>query len=128
MRPAFSPLRERILAEIQKSKVPVNARDIHVKIGKKTAFSTIYRGLNFLEKNGRVEGFSLPCEPCGKDRFFIDASRGHVHYFHCEQCHSFMETGGCTVHIPDIERKLGVKISHHILVYSGTCNPCGKKI
>jgi Fur family ferric uptake transcriptional regulator len=127
MRPAFSPLRKKILTEVKKSELPVSARKIHGRIGKKTAFSTVYRALDFLEKNGHIESFSISCEPCGKDRYFVDASRGHVHYFHCERCHSFIETGGCTVHIHDVERDFNVVIKRHILVFSGLCKQCVEK-
>jgi Fur family ferric uptake transcriptional regulator len=126
MRPAFSSLRKRIFSEVQRANKPVNARDIHARIGKKTAFSTIYRGLAYLEKSGYIEALPLSCDPCGKDKFFVDASRGHVHYFHCERCHSFIETGGCAVRIPDIEKKLGVTIKRHLLVFSGICKSCDK--
>jgi Fur family transcriptional regulator, ferric uptake regulator len=124
MRISFSPVRQKILKYVQKASSPVSARSIHKKMGKGVAFSTVYRALWFLEENGHVEGFSLSCGPCGKDRFFIDASRGHVHYFHCDVCHSFTEIDGCVVKVKDIERKLGAVVKRHILLYSGLCRTC----
>jgi Fur family ferric uptake transcriptional regulator len=96
------PLRQSISIKVQKSLNPINAQVIHQRVGKDFSFSTIYRGLHYLEKNGYIEGFSIMCDPCVKDRFFIDTSRGHVHFFHCEKCHSFIEAGDCALNISGI--------------------------
>jgi Fur family ferric uptake transcriptional regulator len=128
MRASFSPLRRDILAYLEGAQNPVSAREIFkgMHLEKKTAFSSVYRALWYLEENGLVSGFSVPCDSCGKDRYFTDAARGHRHYFHCDTCHRFIEIGECPVDISGIERKYGVTVRRHSVTYSGTCKKCGK--
>jgi Fur family transcriptional regulator, ferric uptake regulator len=126
MRASFSPLRQNILDHLKKKSSPVSAKEIFngMKLEPRTAFSTIYRALWFLEEKGFISGFSVPCESCGKDRFFTDVSRGHVHYFHCEKCHRFLEIAECGIHLKEFEKKYGVLVTSHSLVLSGLCGKC----
>lgn len=129
MQNSFSPLRQNILNYIEKSSAPLSAAEIFsgIKFKNKTAFSSVYRALWFLEEKGFIFGFSVPCESCGKDRFFTDASRGHIHYFHCGKCHQFIEIADCSIDTSRIEKKFKIQIQHHSVFYSGLCSSCGRK-
>lgn len=126
MRNSFSPLRQEIFEYLKKKTSPLSAKEIYggMKLENKAAFSSVYRALWFLEEKGFVAGFSVPCESCGKDRFFTDASRGHVHYFHCEKCHHFIEIAECGIHLKEFEKKYNVSVTSHSLILSGLCGGC----
>ena len=126
MKQAFSPLRQSILDIVERSVSPLSAHNIFEAIGGSTAFSTVYRALWYLEERGEIDGFPIECEPCGKDRFFVGTSLGHVHFFHCEKCHGFIPVSGCDL-TASVEKKYGVKIRRHVLFFTGLCADCSSK-
>jgi Fur family ferric uptake transcriptional regulator len=126
MRNSFSPLRQEILSVVQNSDIPVSAKSIHSALKTRTALSTIYRALWYLESINEIDGYQLDCAPCGKDRYFVGSKLGHVHFFHCESCHMFIPVTGCSI-APSIENKYGVKIRKHVLYFTGECGSCAKK-
>ena len=126
MRSSFSPLRMEILSIVQKSDIPISAKSIHDGIKKRTALSTVYRALWYLESIGEIDGYQLDCDPCGKDRYFVGSKLGHVHFFHCETCHTFIPVSGCEM-VASIEKKYRVKIRRHVVYFTGECGVCAKK-
>lgn len=129
MKQAFSPLRQSILELVDTSTSPLSAHDIFSSIKEKAAFSTVYRALWYLEEQEKIEGFFLSCSHCGKERYYISSSLGHIHFFHCEKCHTFTSVGECffePVKKP-MEKKYGFRIDHHSIHISGLCSSCRRK-
>ena len=127
MRPSFSPFRKEVLDYVEKSDLPVSAEDIRRLMKTDVAFSTVYRALLFLQKEGRVEAIPLSCtESCGKRSFFIAAGSGHRHFFHCEKCHTFLHVPGCAAEsmTRTIENELGATVRGHVLYFTGLCCCC----
>jgi Fur family ferric uptake transcriptional regulator len=129
MKHSFSPIRKKILEYVSDSDMPVRAHDILTVIKEPIAFSTVYRALWYLEENNLVEGLSLSCEKCGKDRYYISRTKGHLHFFHCDMCHSFNSISECILDRKknEMERKYGFRIDHHSLSFSGLCSSCLEK-
>lgn len=129
MKKAFSPLRQQILDLVEQTPTPLSAHDIFGMIHEPVAFSTVYRGLWYLEEQNKIEGFFFGCAECGKDRFYISQSKGHIHFFHCEKCHTFTPIEECLFGSmkKTIEKKYGVRVDHHLLQMSGLCSSCRGK-
>jgi Fe2+ or Zn2+ uptake regulation protein len=126
MKQAFSPLRQTILGIVETSCSPLSAHDIFKSIQGTTAFSTVYRALWYLEEQEKIEGFFVSCSQCGRERYYTRRSSGHVHFFHCEICHSFSPVAECLLDPlkKSIEKKHGFIIRHHSIQLSGVCSGC----
>lgn len=129
MKQAFSPLRQNIFDIVERSDSPLSAHNIFELINGKTAFSTVYRALWYLEEQEKIDGFFLSCNECGNERYYISRALGHVHFFHCEKCHSFINVGECFFEPvrKSLEKKFGIAVKHHSLHLSGLCSKCGGK-
>ena len=130
MKQAFSPLRRSILDVVEQSRAPLSAHDIFQSIGETTAFSTVYRALWFLEEQEKIDGFFLSCSECGTERYYISRSLGHVHFFHCENCHSFINIGECFFEPvrASLEKKYRFSVKHHSFHLSGICSDCRRNL
>lgn len=117
--------REKVLGFIKKTSVPVSAKDINNYFNKKMDLVTVYRSLQYLEKNGYINGFTLSCSKEGTNRFYYKAADPHVHFFHCNICHKFLQLDDCCINIDEkIEKKYNIKINTHTLYYTGVCRDC----
>jgi Fur family transcriptional regulator, ferric uptake regulator len=123
MRPGLSTLRKEILNQVKRTKLPLNAKNIHAR-NKDTDLSTVYRALDYLESHGALESITVSCS-CGINRYY-HVTRPHVHYLHCESCHDFFMVSQCGIGKIEEEMKsrLGFSISRHVLYFMGTCKKC----
>ncbi|HHU37402.1 MAG TPA: transcriptional repressor [Treponema sp.] len=109
---------------------PVSAADI--KNSCKITFdpATIYRALHYLEQEGYAESFVLHCREHGTERYYTaintEEEHTHRHWFHCEQCHCFIDVGSCVIceTLQGYEKTHNLEIRSHILYLTGICPAC----
>ena len=84
-------------------------------------FSSIFRGLNWLESEGEVQRVDLGD---GKARY--EANTGHHEHVLCERCGAVGEVPGCLVQGSTrlVEASTGFEITAHQLLFSGLCPEC----
>ncbi len=124
--------REYILSLLRASEIPLSAQDISERKEMPMNSVTIYRTLHYLEERGLCESFPLTCTEKGTERYYAvihheeDGTCIHHHWFHCEECHSFIDLGSCRINslIDQYEKDFSVSVSHHSLSLTGTCSRC----
>ncbi len=124
--------RQSVLAILLARKEPQSASDVFAHMTDSVDQATVYRTLHYLEENGFAESFILHCSSHGTERYYtvvMDASgmrRGHRHWFHCEQCHSFTDLGDCTLDtlVQGYEEFHGFAVKSHTLYLTGLCSAC----
>ncbi|MCX7788063.1 MAG: transcriptional repressor [Spirochaetes bacterium] len=118
--------RKTILDTVEDSPVPLSASEIHKKITRPMDLVTVYRSLKYLEDNGFLESFSFTCTDKRTERYYYRRREPHVHFFHCEQCHTFLDLGKCELdtQVIRLETQFGVRIATHTLYFTGICARC----
>lgn len=118
--------RKAVLAALAAAESPLNAADIRALLGDGFDQATIYRTLRWLTDQGLAEEFAFACAERGVERYYVDRSKPHGHFFHCESCHRFLPIGACGVE--EIERRLetesGYRVDGHTLYFIGRCPDC----
>jgi Fur family ferric uptake transcriptional regulator len=106
---------------------PLSVADIAKILCETCDQATVYRSLHFFETKGLVESFVLNCHEHGTERYYVYAEKGHHHWFHCENCHGFLDLGPCQLHELEkiIEKERNIAIKQHILYFIGLCSDCG---
>jgi Fur family ferric uptake transcriptional regulator len=93
--------------------------------------ATIYRTLHYLEDHDLAMSFILHCNVHGTERYYSSVEKGdacHHHWFHCEQCHRFIDLGGCSLDplLRTYEKENGIVITDHTFFLTGLCPDCRK--
>ena len=118
--------RTALLEIITEAEAPLSAGDIHVLMEQRYDLATVYRGLNYFEKQGTVESFTFSCSREGTERYYYRRAHPHTHFFHCASCHRFISLGTCR--LQDLEHQLeadhDVAIQEHTLYFTGLCSSC----
>jgi Fur family ferric uptake transcriptional regulator len=125
MRQAVTELRKHILEIIECSPTPLMAKSIHASLYSKPDISTVYRALDFFEKNNQLV----------KIRFFNLAScyyaidKPHRHFLVCRQCNRIDRFDHCPARSIEksIENKYEFEIHDHFLQFLGLCKECARK-
>ena len=120
----FTENREDVLRLLKKAKTPLSVEGIKKKLEKDLDTSTVYRALNFLEKNHFIDSTSF-----GKNFRFFYCRNNFKHFLFCENCHKIEVFDDCFA--GEIEKKInekyGFEIDSHILYFRGICNTCQNK-
>lgn len=118
--------REKLLSILIEKQMPMNASLIHKEIHSFLDLATIYRGLNYLEKNHYISSFVFDCRESGVQRYFTVKEEKHKHYMHCEKCHSFTAIPLCPLKksLVEIENEYGFIVDEHYLTLRGICRNC----
>lgn len=121
--------RKAVLDTVKDSPVPLSAGEIHKKIPLPMDLVTVYRALKYLEEQGLLESFSFTCTLKRTERYYYHRREPHAHFFHCEQCHTFVDLGKCQLasQVARLEAQHGVRIATHTLYFTGICAECLKK-
>ncbi len=116
-------IRNSLLEFVEKKALPVSAKEIHSS-GEMGNISTVYRGLEYLEKNGRISSITLSCG-CGLVRYYYSC-RNSKCFLHCRKCHSFFSVDALEFSHAEkkIEKKLNFKISERVMYFMGECGKC----
>jgi len=119
----------RVLLEIfDASRRPLNAQDINQALtrqGVKVNTSTIYRELQFLQKQGLVN----PLQLSTNQLYYESAQLPHHHHLVCDSCGSIDPVECHEVESPlrRLETRVnqtGFTITNHTLEFYGTCAGC----
>lgn len=121
MRKRFSTLRKEIIHLLEKeSAYPLCVQDIHDHFPD-VHKTSIYRALEYLQKEGLVESFVLPCSKSGTQTYFL-STHHHSHFFHCEACHRFFPLQKCP--LPEEVFQKPYLVSQHVFYLVGICPDC----
>lgn len=116
--------RKKIIEFIKKYNEPVNAQVIAGFFKDDMDQATVYRNLNYLEKNQYIEGFIYKCRDTGIAKFYYQKNDKHHHFLHCKLCHHFQAIEECNNKVKELEQQNNIKIDNHIIYYTGICNKC----
>ncbi len=121
MKPRLSSLRQDILRLLEtQSSLPLCAQEIH-RAFPEVHKTSIYRALDYLQNEGLVESFILPCHETGTQTYYL-ASSQHTHFFHCESCHQFFPLDKCPLPSDVFDRPY--RITQHVFYLVGICPEC----
>lgn len=122
--------RQATLEVLQKADKPLSANEISEKMTLSCDPATVYRTLHYLENKGFTESFVLHCTEHGTERYYtVKEGSAHHHWFHCKQCHTFIDLGDCSLsHLIDgYEKHMGIEVTGHTLYLTGLCHDCAQK-
>jgi Fe2+ or Zn2+ uptake regulation protein len=87
-------------------------------------FSSVFRALAFLEREGAVSRVELGD---GKARF--ESTHGHHEHVRCDSCGAVAAVPGCLLEDarPRVERQTGFSINGHNLLFTGLCAGCARE-
>lgn len=126
MRHNLSAKRKTILDTLNHADSPMTAKEIFDIHKQAINLATVYRALGYLEKSHLIEAFTLVCSKEGVVRFYHRKTEPHVHFFHCEECHTFIPVDSCPLAAlhntmtPDS----GHVVNTHTLYFTGICKLC----
>ncbi len=124
----MTKIRQATLTVLQGATYPLSANEVFSKIPLPCNPATIYRTLHYLEEKEYAHSFVLHCSGHGTERYYTltPPDNQHHHWFHCEQCHCFIDLGNCALHslIKDYQTKLGFEVTSHTLYVTGRCATC----
>jgi Fur family ferric uptake transcriptional regulator len=111
---------------LDRAEKPLSALELGARMEGLCDLATVYRALHYLEEKGFAESFVLHCSAHGTERYYLSREAPHRHWFHCEQCHRFIDLGACRVGpiLKSMETEAGVLIRHHALYATGLCEQC----
>ncbi|QQO09320.1 Fur family transcriptional regulator [Breznakiella homolactica] len=122
--------RGQVLDILNRASEPLSAAGVYGLMENSCDQATVYRSLHYLESSGQAESFVLYCQEHGAERYFCSLKNtlSHTHWFHCEQCHCFIDMGSCTITglIRKFEEEQGAEVRSHILYFTGICPGCRK--
>ncbi|NMA66606.1 MAG: transcriptional repressor [Clostridiaceae bacterium] len=121
--------RKSILAELEKSKLPMTAEDLFIKLKSKNisiSISTVYRVLDVLVENGLAIQSNLP--GANKAIYALN-NKEHHHHLICIKCRDVYSLEGCPLkdYERSLENRLGFSIEGHTLEIFGYCQECKEK-
>ena len=111
-----------ILDVLSAEKRPVSVDDIHNKLEKKIAKSTIYRNLTAMIEEGMIERYYLADNAI----HYLLRNNEHQHFITCTKCQDIAPISGCSIHYMEkkTEQDTGFLVSSHYLQMSGKCKKC----
>ena len=110
--------RIKILNIIKESAGPVNAKLLKEKVP--FNISTVYRSLDFLERNNYIYSFNVQNET-----YYIKEPEGH--FLICGQCNRIETLPGTSGYIDSEEQRLrqkGFFLMSHLSIFKGRCIDC----
>ena len=118
-------IRNSLLEYVENKALPVSAKEINSSGGMGN-LSTVYRGLDYLEKKGCVSSITVSCE-CGLVRYYYSQHSGKC-FLHCRKCHRFFSVDALEFSDAEkkIEKKLNFRISERVMYFMGECRSCLK--
>jgi Fur family ferric uptake transcriptional regulator len=121
MKQRLTELRKVILRIIDEAEKPLNAKILKKRIRLQPNVSTIYRALDFLEKNRFINSVSF-----SGVKFYFTSKRGDGHFLICQECHEILKFGGCVAGgiRKRIQEKYDYRITDHVLYFKGICPEC----
>ncbi|WP_320129954.1 transcriptional repressor [uncultured Sphaerochaeta sp.] len=123
--------RKAVLAILERSTEPLSATEVANMVGDQCDPVTIYRTLHYLEDHSLASSFILHCNEHGTERYYSameEEGSCHHHWFHCEQCHRFLDLGGCSLQplLCTYEKENDIIIKDHTFFLTGICPNCKK--
>jgi Fur family ferric uptake transcriptional regulator len=123
----ITPARKTMTETVLKMKKPFSALEMHALLQKR-GFTintvTVYRELQFLEKEGIIQGTKFQD---GTKRFCL-ASNGHHHHLICTNCNDVADVDMPCTNLHAMEKQLAKKsnftIKSHSLEFYGLCARC----
>ncbi len=121
MKQRLTKLRKAVLEVINDADKPLNVKVIKKRMRVPSDLSTIYRALDFLEKNRFVNSVSF-----SGVKFYFTGTKGNGHFLICQECHEILEFGGCVAENirKKIQKKYDYRIADHVLYFTGLCPEC----
>ncbi len=117
--------RQIILDELRKVFSHPTAREIHIIVKKKMpeiGFATVYRNLEFLEKQGEI----IKLKTKDKEARYDGESKPHLHLI-CSKCGEVFDVDDFEVSLQSKQiEKLEFKTDLNCLEINGTCKNCSK--
>jgi Fur family ferric uptake transcriptional regulator len=90
--------------------------------------ATVYRSLHYLEEKGYIDSFVLRCNGHVAERYYSYRKEdgGHSHWFHCTECHCFIDLGECAMEeqIAAWEQHYRFFVCDHFFSLTGICERC----
>jgi len=116
--------RKEILGIIQNSDMPLAAKSIALRLESSPNLSTIYRSLDYLEKNKLVKSIFLS----ENLKFYLDITN-HSHFLFCLNCNEIERFDICFADKikSELEKSFDFDIQDHCLYFTGLCKNCKKK-
>jgi len=117
--------RKEIIKIFSLSKKPLSAKDVYKKLIKKNVIvdlTTVYRELNFLQKNDYLIEIHLH----SNEKFFESSKLAHHHHLICDNCGTIEDIDGCLLQNLDSVMAKGFLINRHVLEFYGLCAKCKK--
>ncbi|MDY0290080.1 MAG: transcriptional repressor [Sphaerochaeta sp.] len=119
--------RKAILNALEEAREPISVTELAKELTDFCDPATVYRNLHYLEKNNLATSFILHCSEHGTERYYsAKEGKGHHHWFHCENCHRFIDLGGCfyTEQLRQFEHQHGFTVNDHTFYLTGICQTC----
>lgn len=116
-----------VLRTFQNTSIPITLQQLYdyvVKHLPDTAYSTVYRLVQQLKKDGKI--ISLDYRDRGGR--FEWADRHHHHHLTCNSCGTITDINDDMIHFTTraVVKKTGFVIDHHTIELFGRCKPCQK--
>mgnify|MGYP001552013303 CR=1 FL=1 len=114
--------RKTILDLLNQSDKPLLAKVIHKKLPLDMNLSTVYRALEYLEKNNLISSAIF----FENNRFFWSKKKDHHHFIYCQGCGEIHEFDDCVASAiqEKIQKKYQFEINDHFLLFRGKCRHC----
>ncbi len=121
MKQRLTRLRKAVLKTINDAEKPLSAKILKKRIRAKSDLSTVYRAVDFLEKNKFISSVSF-----SGVKFYFTSTKGNGHFLICQECHEILEFGGCVAENirKKIQKKYDYRIADHVLYFTGICPEC----
>jgi Fur family transcriptional regulator, ferric uptake regulator len=116
-------LRKHIFDIIKSSDIPLNAKNISDRMKLHSNLSTIYRALDYMEKEKLIVSVAL----FDGTRFYCSGDR-HSHFILCKECHEIKEFDKCSAGdmVKSLEKEYNYRITEHVFYFIGVCGDCEK--
>jgi Fur family ferric uptake transcriptional regulator len=122
MRPRWTGLRKEILRVIDESEKPLNAKAVMNRIPFDPNLSTVYRALDFLEREKCIQSVSF-----SRIKFYYtETEKCGGHFLFCDSCHEIRGFDECVAAdlIGKIQAQFKYTITGHVLYLQGVCSDC----
>lgn len=116
--------RRAILDVLEQAHEPISVADLSKKLADFCDPATVYRNVRYLENKNLATSFILHCSEHGTMRYYT--AYEHHHWFHCEQCHCFIDLGTCAFEreMKQFEKEHGFTVRDHTFYLTGMCQNC----
>ncbi|MFP4461362.1 MAG: Fur family transcriptional regulator, partial [Thermotogota bacterium] len=117
----FTKNREKVFKVLIKAEKPLTIEQIKEKIREKINISTIYRAVDFLERNHYIESVSF-----GKTIRFFFCQDKFSHFLYCENCSNIQVFNDCVAESLEgtVVKNHDFKINSHVFYFTGLCEKC----